>query len=212
MPTYQQGDFIQEALWSVLLQDFEDWKMIVVVDGPPDEQTKKHLGGNLDSRISILRLAENTGTANALNRGFEVCSGDFYTWVSSDNVMHTAWLAEMVDFLVTQTSFGGVYSSYMRMHKDRNVLTRHPPRPLIDSENCFVGPAFLYRSELHHEHRGKISHDYDWWLRFEEKAKLGWIDKPLATYRVHPGRVTVTRRHTYDAPQWQAEARKRRSQ
>lgn len=64
---------------------------------------------------------------------------------------------------------------------------------------------------------GKISHDYDHWLRIEEvcaaahKRIIG-LNKSLCWYRAHDARATVRRRHEFDAHYWQQEARERRRQ
>ena len=94
--------------------------------------------------------------------------------------------------------------------------TEYSPEKLILSTNCFFGPIFIIRKDVWQKHRGKISHDYDNWLRVEEACwKEGLdiigVDEDLCYYRVHDKRVTVTRRHQFDASQWQLEAEVRRA-
>lgn len=221
MPTYRQAKFLPDALDSLAAQAFQDFELIVVQDGP-DPETHIVLSQHefMDGRKWLTRT-KNGGTADAINEGFKHAKGKYWTWVSSDNVMHPHWLGTLAHVL-EEIPYDAVYTAYERdtgaMTPDgwkstRNEVFQHPYEPLINSENCFIGPSFLYRRELHEkvgEHRGAISHDYDWWLRVEEHGKIGWWEDCLATYRVHGGRITVTKRKTYDAGKWRKEAIRRR--
>jgi hypothetical protein len=115
---------------------------------------------------------------------------------------------------------GVVYSAFnYGLPNGKKHYTPYEPDKLIHTLNCFFGPSFLIRREVWleaGEHRGKISHDYDHWLRIEEVCqrldlKIVSIPDTLCDYRVHNKRVTVTRRHEFDACEWQEEAKRRRS-
>lgn len=199
MPSAHAKAFVEDALTSIHTQTFRDFELIY--------------------RPDPLRV----GPATTLNKGFALASGtDYWTWVSDDNVMHPDWLETLVAYLDAHPEAGAVYSSYRhepgvmtpqgwRPHRNRTRILRKPPAPLVDSLNCYVGPSFLYRAHLHHEHRGAISHDYRWWLELEEKAAIHWLDRLLCTYRWHADRAGATLRHTFDAPQAREEAIARRS-
>jgi glycosyltransferase involved in cell wall biosynthesis len=229
MPTYNQWDHIKDALASLANQTMTDFELIVVVDGGSIPEASSVYAGetlmHLGHRWTWVIYSANRGTAHALNTGFKLCTGKYWTWISSDNVMHFDWLETLYDFLEKHPDTDGVYSSYMRedgciyMGEWAPVVKRaffqspYKPGCIIESENCPVGPSFLCRTETVRrvgDHRGRISHDLDFWLRFEEEGKLASLPVPLCTYRVHDQRVTVTRRQEYDAPHWLAEARKRR--
>jgi glycosyltransferase involved in cell wall biosynthesis len=227
MPTYNQWDHIQDALVGLQKQVFQDFDLVIVVDGNPDRNADyNRINPAILRKTTIVNYLDNRGTAYALNMGFRLCTGKYWTWVSSDNVMHPNWLEKMVEYLDNNKQKDVVYSAYIREtgeikeHEwcccDRKMYAQIPYQEdrMIGDQNCFIGPAFLYRSWLQYavgDVRGKISHDYDWWLRAEEAdAKFGVIYEPLCTYRVHDERVTVTRKNEYDAHHWQEEAKKRR--
>jgi hypothetical protein len=159
------------------------------------------------------------GTAAAINTGFaHIDDADLVTWVSSDNVHQLDW-REKLEAAFTD-DVGVVYSAYFHEQLGRTLHTPYDPDRLIRDINCFFGPSFMMRREVWEKagpHRGKISHDYDHWLRVEEACQdlgLRIVDIPddLCFYRCHPGRVTVTRRAEFDAREWQAEAVKRRAE
>lgn len=245
MPTWNQGKHILAAVRSIVEQTFDDFVLLIYCDGPPDAGTEvalKFAAKHLGDQCVYAQDDENRGTAEALNLGHDALLRKFpdlkyLTWVSSDNEMRPEFLATLVDYLENHPEKSFVFSSYMRetgehngeewspiqrqLHKAPAYPRMHPKtgepdkHQLVRSPNCFIGPAFLYRTTLWRAvglHRGAISHDYDWWLRAEEVSRWsgGSIDVDLCQYRVHSERVTVTRRDTFDAIRWQAEAKARR--
>lgn len=216
MPFFNQREYLDEAIASV--KD-EVGHLIVVDDGNglPLQQ------GEVPGGVEVLRLPENMGTAEAINNGASLpgipVAYEWLTWVSSDNIYRPGWVKALLD--ATDADTGAVYGGFTWQKpgcQGRYLFVPHAPDKLINQEDCYYGPAFLIRREVWSEagpHRGKISHDYDHWLRVEEACwkmgkKIVGVDKDLCWYRAHDRRVTVLRRHQYDAKHWQQEGRKRR--
>lgn len=223
MPTFNQVGFISAALESYRLQT--SWlrhpsSLIVVNDGSTDD-TQTHLEDS-HPEIDVLKLDRNWGTAEAINAGVNLLARglDAFSWISSDNVMSPNWLEVLADVMKTSDA-GAVYGGFIYKRPERSLylFKQHARDRLLNDTNCYYGPAFLIRADVWlaaGPHRGRISHDYDHWLRVEEACfarglPIVGVDAPLCTYNAHDKRVTVTRAHEFDAHHWQAEARKRRS-
>lgn len=230
MPTFNQAQWLPGALASVESQvtdAFIEPYLAVVDDGSTDAtpQVIQWFSAR-GTRVHHVRQP-NQGTAAAINQGVAQFSGDplwggddtdALTWVSSDNVMTCDWLQALGEKIATGAgvAYGGFY--YVTPERCSYMFTPYDPERLIADVNCFFGPAFLIRADVWREagpHRGRISHDYDHWLRVEEVCwrrglPIVGVDTPLCWYNAHDKRVTVTRAHEFDAPHWQAEARKRR--
>lgn len=229
MPTFNQIGYIEEAVDSLRGQ-VDD--LIIVDDGSTDGTyewlVEKMREGWIDR---IVRHEKNQGTAAAINTGMAGLSSDcdWLTWQSSDNVVMPGWRESMEDCLADHSDFGDigvVYSSFWYCkgadlsEGNRRLLYKVPydREALISTEDCYFGPSFIIRRDVWGEagaHRGKISHDYDHWLRVEEACwrmgvEIAGVNVPRVLYRAHHERVTITRRDQYDAKRWQAEARKRR--
>tara|TARA_Y100000310_G_scaffold193464_1_gene193407 strand:- start:1009 stop:1737 length:729 start_codon:yes stop_codon:yes gene_type:complete len=231
MPTHNQSDHITDALESIRNQTYPELELIVVIDGM-DEQTIERVSDCVNQpwgkgTVRCEVHEDNKGTAAAINTGMAEAKGEYVTWVSSDNTMEADWLSTLVALLEDEPDVDAVYSSYWREpgmlshgiwyareKKQQHVNGPYQQWELILDENCPCGPAFLWRHDLVDRvggQRGNISHDYDYWLRIEEQGKIAWIPKPLATYRVHDERVTITRAETYDAMTWRQRAHDRRA-
>lgn len=220
MPTFNQVSRIDSAIESVLAQTFKDYELIVVDDGCTDGTEKKIVEALKAGRVSAAAFhGQNRGAAEAINTGAERATGKFMTWVSSDNLMDPKWLEVLLGRM--KPGVGVVYSAYTRFGGSLVGRQGRPydPKALISSPNCYFGPSFLIKAELWRDVgplRGRISCDYDHWLRIEEScwevgADIVYVDESLCQFYAGPERSSVRDAAQYDARRWQAEAVKRRA-
>lgn len=86
MPTYQQGAFISRAITSLLTQTFQQWELIIIIDGSNDttlEVVKHYLN---DQRIRYWHNSTNEGLGAAINKGLTFASYDYISYLPSDDV------------------------------------------------------------------------------------------------------------------------------
>ena len=86
LPVYNGEKYLRESLDSILAQTMEDWELIAVDDCSKDA-TPQILADYAasDSRIRVMRNAENQRLPRSLNIGFAEARGEFLTWTSDDN-------------------------------------------------------------------------------------------------------------------------------
>lgn len=209
MPHFNQHQFIKDAWRSVRGQVD---KLIVVDDG-----------SDSPAYLADICLPENMGAAYAINAGIRTALGgftvgtDWLTWVSSDNWYEPGafkMLAELAEKEGAQAAYSGFW--YEEPGADRLYLyTPHTWKELVRREDCYYGPCFIIRADCWLDHNPGINHDYDNWLRVEEKihamgGKIVGLDRGLCHYRAHPKRATVARANEYHADKIRAEAIERR--
>lgn len=83
--SYNQADYIEACIQSVLEQGYPELEYIVV-DGNSDDGTVEILERYRD-RITKLIIEPDDGQSDALNKGFRLATGDVMTWVCSDDVL-----------------------------------------------------------------------------------------------------------------------------
>ena len=84
-PSYNQGQFIEETILSVLDQDYPDLEYLIID------------GGSTDNTIDIIRkyskhltywVSEpDRGQSHAINKGFAICTGEIFNWLNSDDLL-----------------------------------------------------------------------------------------------------------------------------
>ena len=95
LPTYNQAEYLIEALEGIYSQSYRDFELIVVNDGSTDGSGRILAEYRLHYGFRLIET-DNRGLPEALNEGFRQSEGEYLTWTSSDNIM----LPEMLSVLV----------------------------------------------------------------------------------------------------------------
>lgn len=100
IPVWNGGDFIGNAIASVLAQTLGDFELIVVDDASTDN-TVDVVGAihDQDARVTVLHQPERMGVSAARNRGLDMARGAFVAVLDADDVWLPQRLAIMVDVL-----------------------------------------------------------------------------------------------------------------
>ena len=192
IPTYNRGWILQEAIESVLTQEFGDFELIVVDDGSTDN-TRDILNAYKED-IIILRQA-NKGVSAARNMGIASTSSRFIAFLDSDDL----WLP---DKLSTQIAFFDAHEdalicqtgeSWMRNGVRVNPKNRHRKFSGDIFQGslalCLISPsAVMLRRSLFEEvgvfdESLPACEDYDFWLRISCRHPVFLIDTPLVIKR-----------------------------
>lgn len=86
MATYNRAHTIKRAVESVLAQTYPFWELIIVDDGSTDA-TADELRTIGDPRVRVLTMQTNSGVCAARNAAFDVMTGDWFTFLDSDDEM-----------------------------------------------------------------------------------------------------------------------------
>ena len=92
VPVYNVQDYVEECLKSIVKQTYKNLEIIIVNDGSTDNSmdiVRKF--EKADSRIKVLEQA-NQGLSAARNAGIEAATGDYISFVDSDDYIHPRML------------------------------------------------------------------------------------------------------------------------
>lgn len=104
VPVYNVEKYLSQCIESIKSQTFEDWELILVDDGSPDnsgiicdEYAKT------DRRIKVVHQ-ENGGVSTARNLGLENAKGEYISFIDSDDYIAPEFLKVMLDKLLTHNA------------------------------------------------------------------------------------------------------------
>lgn len=109
MPTYRQAAFIPRAIESLLAQTYEDWELVILDDGSPDETAGAVAPFLADARLRYVRLPRNRGLGASLNAATAQTRGRYLAYLPSDDVYYPSHLALLTRALA---SCPDVYLAY----------------------------------------------------------------------------------------------------
>ncbi|EYB69146.1 hypothetical protein DEIPH_ctg011orf0128 [Deinococcus phoenicis] len=116
MPTFRQATFLPRALESLLAQSWEDWELIVVDDGSPDDTAAAVRPYLADPRIHYHQLDRNVGLGAALNHATALAGGQYLAYLPSDDLYYPDHLERLVGALEVdpgaELAYGGVRWAY----------------------------------------------------------------------------------------------------
>lgn len=197
-PSFNQGQFIEETIKSVLHQNYPDLEYIVID------------GGSTDNTIGILKKYRNKirwisekdeGQTDAINKGIRMATGDIIAYINSDDYYSEGALENVARFFtntpgakwVTGDYFiinekGKKIQSYIRSYK--KLLRRLPFYPMLSFANFIAQPSTFLKKEVINRVGlfNKSLHyamDYEYWLRVLRNYPLCVLNEPLSSFRIH---------------------------
>lgn len=95
IPVYNAAGFITRAVGSILMQEFDDFEVIIVNDGSTDASASVcDEMAEQDMRVRVIHK-ENGGVSSARNAGLDVARGEFVMFVDADDAIHDGSLENM---------------------------------------------------------------------------------------------------------------------
>jgi glycosyltransferase involved in cell wall biosynthesis len=193
IPAYNYGRFLEEAIESVLRQDYPDVELIAIDDGSTDETPD--VLAKYGRRFHWERQP-NSGQARALARGWSLAHGSILGYLSADDILYSQAVSAAVAALLARTDVVLTYGDYDLISPDSIVMRRVRAPELTYSEMvlrhiCAPGPGAFFRRSAY-EQAGPWNPsfpqtgDFEFWLRLGRLGSFHRIPKSLAGLRVHP--------------------------
>lgn len=206
MAAYNGAEWIAPTVASVLAQDFGDFELIVVDDCSTDD-TLARLAGFTDPRLRVIRADRNGGPVVARNRAFAEARGDYIVGLDQDDLCHPDRFSAQLAFLAANPRAVMVASAVDlieggMVRPGRGMTTTSPAliewrlqfgNPLVWS-SVMIRRTAIDRLAVFERTDRRYAEDFDLYHRLAQLGEIARIDRPLVTYRVHPG--GASRRYT----------------
>jgi len=205
VPIYNVEDYLNRCVDSIINQTYKNLEIILVDDGSPDncpqmcdDYAKK------DSRIKVVHK-ENGGLSDARNAGMEVATGEYVSFIDSDDYISLDFYetlmqtmlennSDIIECSVVKFYENGKFDEYSDDLKVANYETVDALGGLID-ENPFRQHVWnkLYKSSVALDIPyavGKLNEDEFWTYQVFGKAnKVTKINKTMYYYFQRSGSI-----------------------
>jgi len=198
-PSYNQAQFIEETIRSVLLQDYPALEYIVVD------------GGSNDGTVDILRRYErwlhwvsepDRGQTDAINKGLRIATGDILAYLNSDDLYLPGGIHAIADYFRSHPTTGLVYGECRVVDEQGRVLGYLPRRGFslrrtIERAEFLPQQATFWRREVMEkvglfDDRLHYAMDYEYFIRVARAFPVAYLPQPVACFRMHGTSKTVS--------------------
>jgi len=197
-PSYNQGNFIEQTIQSVLSQNYPSLEYIVMDGGSTDNTVqilKKYSG-----KLKWISEKDN-GQSDAINKGLRMATGEIFAWLNSDDYYLPGTLQKVGTYFLQNKKAqwltgdyeivdenGKQIQSFVRGYK--NILRSLPFRSTLYVANYINQPSTFCKSSLldqvgYLRESYHLCLDYDLWLRIYKRYPLHTISSPLSAFRIH---------------------------
>lgn len=204
IPVYNGSNYLREAIDSAINQTYNNLEIIVINDGSDDGGMTEKIVYSYGDRIRYCRK-ENGGVASALNEGIRWMSGEFFSWLSHDDVYYPEKVEVQIAQMRQLLRPAVLYGDYELIDGQSRILSRMAIRHVAPSEfrkalicdNPIHGcsaliPRGCFENVGMFDERFRTTQDYDLWFRMAQAYDFIHMPVVLLKSREHAGQGTVT--------------------
>jgi glycosyltransferase involved in cell wall biosynthesis len=193
-PSYNQGQFLEETIQSVINQKYPNLEYIIMDGGSTDNSIE--IIKQYESHIAHWESGPDGGQANAINMGFSMATGDILGWLNSDDYYLPGVFDEVIKVL-HKDDLKIVFGNCIHFYEDgrRSSRTRYSMERFerFNIEYCdFIEQPSSFWTRKAFEKTGiletklNFGFDWDWFIRAKRKGiEFVPLGKDLSAYRFH---------------------------
>lgn len=197
IPCFNQGEYLHDAVQSVLNQRYDSLEIIIVNDGSTDSTTIEALKAYTSPTIRVLHT-ENQGLSRARNNGIAVARGRYILPLDADDAIAEGYISRAVAVLDANPHMGIVYGEAVftgaasgRWNLPPASLHRMLTRNVIFHAAFFRKSAWEKTGGYNSNMRYGLE-DWDFWLSLlEQGCSIARLDCVVYHYRIAETSMTT---------------------
>ncbi len=230
IPAYNASNYLSEAIDSALAQTYPNIEIIVVNDGSKDDGATERVALSYGDKIRYFHK-ENGGSSSALNTGIANMTGEWFSWLSHDDLYVPEKIKKQIDYInLLQIEEDELYrciffsaaelidgkgntirsSRKSQELKLRNTVVGFPHNGHLIAEptvfNFHGCSCLVHRSAFDavgcFDENLRLLNDLDMWYRlYADNYKVHYIPEPLVKGRIHSKQVSKSIGFSYHNPE-----------
>ena len=201
IPVYNGSNYLAQAIDSALGQDYPNIEIIVVNDGSCDDGATERIAKGYGDRIRYLSK-DNGGVATALNLGIQEMKGEYFSWLSHDDIYEKRKISSQIRTLGKMEDKTTIIAGGYLLFTDENGIIgarnfrkmysiKQLSKPLFPVFHCAVNGCTLLIHKNHFDRVGLFdpalptTQDYDLWFRMMRGQRIVYSRGLYVRSRVH---------------------------
>lgn len=191
-PSYNQAQFLERTILSVLNQNYPNLEYIIIDGGSADKSVE--IIKKYEKYLAYWVSEKDRGQADAINKGFAVSKGEILCWLNSDDTFLPGALKKADEFFKSHYDVGMVYGMAHLIDETDNIIDDYPTESFnykkLAMFNFICQPSAFFKKDAYYAVGGidielHFACDYDLWIRIVDKFKIEYLPDFLATFRLH---------------------------
>ncbi len=193
VPSFNQAEFLDEALGSLMAQRDQIHELIVM-DGGSTDGSKEIIEG-YQSELTHWQSEKDDGQSDAIINGFKRATGDILAWVNSDDALLPAAVRSMREAFESNPETGMIEGDTIIIDQDSKII-RCDRRAGPSDRWARFGymrahqPSTFFRRSLYESVGGidqsmHCTMDTDLWYRMLPSANAIRLEKFIGVHRIH---------------------------
>ncbi len=193
-PSFNQGNFLEETILSVLEQGYPNLEFMIIDGGSTDQSVEiiKKYAPHLSYWVS----EKDQGQTHAINKGFKRASGELINWLNSDDMLVPGALMKLAQAVLNQPKADVYYGDYEAVNGEGKTLYHrksapYHPNTLFWGRQLSSQPAVFFRRYLLNRlgwlnENQQFCMDTEFWIRVARSgAVFSQVTDPIGITRVH---------------------------
>ena len=194
IPSYSQGQFLEETIISVVEQQYPNLELFVVDGGSNDNSVD--IIRKYESHITWWVSEKDRGQSDAINKGFAKATGEIISWLCSDDLYTPGTLHRVAaHFSKLEDSIGLIYGGITTFKDGVDLKTnwgyKNSSVERYLAGMAFSQPAAFYKKKYLDKIGGRVNDQLHYGMDFDLFCRLGLVcdfvpvDDIFAKYRLH---------------------------
>ena len=198
-PSFNQVQFLEATIRSVLDQNYPNLEYIIVDGGSTDGSVE--IIQRYANRLAWWISEKDKGQTDAINKGFARATGDILAWINSDDTYEPGSFARAAEEFTRHPEMSLIYGHANYINASGKVIGEFPSAQTdyarlrsgyvhVAQQSAFFR-ADLWRKVGPLDPTFYFAMDYDLWVRLAKEAPVRYVPEPWANFRLHGSGKTI---------------------